>query len=566
MNTARPPHTTPTPARSWFRQPAMALTLGLLAAAVSPAWAAGHSNFLKVDGRLIRNQNGTGDAVYLRGVNLGGWQVHEKWMSPLEGVSDDYNMRKTLSQRFGDSGRDALIAAYQDTYLQEKDFIRLSDLGMSAVRLPIYYLNHMNEDGSWRLDDKGKPDLRRIEWVVKMAKKYRLYVILDLHGAPGSQNGADHSGKIGGSGELWNNATYQSQTLNFWRTVAQRFKDESTVAGYDLLNEPSTNYPGAATREVLEMYDRIYDEIRTVDPNHIIFMEGIWDWNAITPPSEFGWKNVSYSFHYYNWGNDSNYESQKAFTDGKVADEQDHAWYNVPHHVGEFNLFSLQSSWEYALKRYNEAGWHWTSWTYKGTNIGNWALYNHTNASANTPNVATDSYATIESKWRNWDVELNMAPNTMLNTVFKNALTGSNSLIRNLPYEGTWAAKKKLQSQNFYTQQGVSYDSNGIGFFDGGDWIRYTSLDFGSKGLDRLRMRLAVDPAYAGQKIEVRLDSTSGPVVGTVTVPNTGGWTTYQAFTFPIQATTGVHDVFLVGKGGSGIANIDWLAFARATR
>ena len=79
-------------------------------------------------------------------------------------------------------------------------------------------------------------------------------------------------------------------------------------------------------------------------------------------------------------------------------------------------------------------------------------------------------------------------------------------------------------------------------------------------------MRLAVDPAYAGKTIEVRLDSTGGPLVGSITVPNTGGWTTFQTFTFPIQATKGVHNVVLVGKGGSGIANIDWIAFAKATQ
>lgn len=69
--------------------------------------------------------------------------------------------------------------------MQEKDFIYLSEMGMSVVRLPIYYLNHMNEDGTWKRDASGNIDFRRIEWVVNMAKKHRLYVILDLHGAPG---------------------------------------------------------------------------------------------------------------------------------------------------------------------------------------------------------------------------------------------------------------------------------------------------------------------------------------------------------------------------------------------
>jgi aryl-phospho-beta-D-glucosidase BglC (GH1 family) len=535
-----------------------------LAALVLAGTATAHSSFLKVDGRLVRNQNGTGDPIYLRGVNLGGWQVHETWMSPLAGASDDYTMRKTLSQRFGDAGRDALINAYQDSYLQEKDFKVLSELGMSAVRLPIYYLNHMNEDGSWKRDAAGKIDFRRIEWVVAMAKKYRLYVILDLHGAPGSQNGADHSGRFGGSGQLWNNTAFQNQALSFWRELATRFRNEPTVAGYDLLNEPSLNYPSPATRPVLDMYNRFYNEIRAVDPNHIVIMEGIWDWTAITRPSDYGWTNVIYEFHYYNWGNDSNYQAQASFTDSKIAQEKQYLSYNVPHYVGEFMLFNLQSSWDYALGKYNAAGWHWTSWTYKGTNVGNWALYNSTNAGANTPNVATDSYATIESKWRSWDVEKNMAPNTMLTGVFKAALTGKNSLIRNLPYEGNWRALDKLEAENFYAQSGVSFDAAGVGSFDAGDWLRYIDVDFGS-GVDRLKLRLAVDAAYAGKQIELHLDSPTGAHVGTVTVPNTGGWTTFQEVTTPIQRSSGVHNLYLVAKGGLGVANLDWLQFEDST-
>lgn len=559
--TASHPRRGRTPARAWgagLATLAAAFTLAL------PGLAQAHSNFLKTDGRLVRNQNGTGDVVYLRGVNLGGWQVHEPWMSALAGVKDDHTMRSTLSQRFGDAGRDALINAYQDSYLQEKDFRLLSNLGMSAVRLPIYYRNHMNEDGSWKRDPAGRPDLRRIEWVVAMAKKYRMYVILDLHGAPGSQNGADHSGQIGGSGALWNSATFQAQTLTFWRELATRFRNESTVAGYDVLNEPSTVYPAAATRPVLDMYDRIYREIRAVDPNHIVIMEGIWDWTAITRPSDYGWTNVMYEFHYYNWGNDSNYQSQVNFVEQKVNQEQQYLSYNVPHYVGEFMLFNLQSSWEYALRRYNEVGWHWTSWSYKGTNVGNWALYNHANAGAATPNVATDSYATIESKWRSWDVEQNMVANTMLNGVFKAALTGANSLIRPLPYEGRWPAGSKLEAEHYYAQSGVSFDTTSVGSLDAGDWLRYIDLDFGA-GMDRIRLNLAVDPAFAGKTLEVRLDSPTGALVGTVTVPNTGGWMTYREVVAPIQRTTGLHNVVLVARGGNGVANLDWLQFEDST-
>jgi hypothetical protein len=178
--------------------------------------------------------------------------------------------------------------------------------------------------------------------------------------------------------------------------------------------------------------------------------------------------------------------------------------------------------------------------------------------------VATDSYATIESKWRSWDTELNMVPNSMLNAVFKAALTGGNSLIRPLPYEGRWSAANKLEAENFYSQSGVSFDNTGVGSLDAGDWLRYIDVDFGT-GMDRIKLNLAVDAAYAGKTIEVRLDSPTGAQVGTVTVPSTGGWTTFREVVTPIQRTSGVHNLYLVARGGNGVANLDWIQFEDST-
>lgn len=522
-----------------------------------------HSNFLKTDGQQIRNQNGKGDLVYLRGANLGGWQLHEGWMSPLKGAADDYNMRKTLSRRFGDNGRDALINAYQDSWLQEKDFKFMSDMGMSAVRLPIYYLNHMNENGQWRRDTAGNIDFTRIQWAVDMARKYRMYVILDLHGAPGSQNGADHSGRVGGA-DLYGNANYQSQVLEFWKQLAQRFKDDATVAGYDVLNEPSTNFPGPSNSTVWGMYDRIYKTIRAVDPNHIIFLEGIWDWGAIPHPAQYGWTNVVYEFHYYNWGNDRNYQAQANFVESKIAQEQQYRNFKVPHYAGEFTFFALPSSWEYGLRRFNEAGWHWTSWTYKGTNVGNWALVNHRNAASATPDLNNDGYAAIESKWRSWDLDKDMAVNTALVSVFKTALTGNNSLIRNVGYEGSWKANQRMAASNFYNQSGITFDTNQISKLDEGDWVRYIDVDF-AQGMNRLKINLAADPAYAGKTIELRLDCRTGPMIGAVKVDSTGGWSKFADTLVNIQQTSGVHDLYLIPKGGQNVANVAWFQFENST-
>ncbi len=74
-------------------------------------------------------------------------------------------------------------------------------------------------------------------------------------------------------------------------------------------------------------------------------------------------------------------------------------------------------------------------------------------------------------------------------------------------------------------------------------------------------IRVAVAPTYAGKQIQFRLDSITGPIIGTHTVLSTGGWSTYQTQTAVITGATGVHDLYLVFVGGDGVGNIDWFRF-----
>ena len=78
---------------------------------VSAREALGSNDFLKVNGTQIRKQKGTGDIVYLRGTNAGGWLVQEDWMNPTN-ASDQKTMMTTLANRFGASKRDELVSTY----------------------------------------------------------------------------------------------------------------------------------------------------------------------------------------------------------------------------------------------------------------------------------------------------------------------------------------------------------------------------------------------------------------------------------------------------------------------
>ncbi|WP_042166082.1 carbohydrate-binding protein [Paenibacillus gorillae] len=124
-----------------------------------------------------------------------------------------------------------------------------------------------------------------------------------------------------------------------------------------------------------------------------------------------------------------------------------------------------------------------------------------------------------------------------------------------------------IQAENFSASQGVQTGVEGtgryLGWIDGGDWIGYYNIDFGSGQLNQFQVRAAADPGYAGKELELRLDSITGPLIGTYTFNNTGGFTTFQTQTIPISAVSGVHHLFLVAKGsGAGYGNIDWFTFS----
>jgi aryl-phospho-beta-D-glucosidase BglC (GH1 family) len=350
--------------------------------------------FLKASGTKIRDHGGTGSEVILRGANAGGWLVQESWMNPTD-AKDQVTMRATFAARFGDAIRDQLEAVYEDNYWTEDDFINCRNLGLNCVRLPFTALNVLDSQGqllpnAWV----------RLDWFVSRSKAAGLYVIVDLHGAPGSQNGQDHSGDTSGA-NLWSSKANQDLTVWLWEQVAAHFEGEPTVAGYDLLNEPTAGPAGPTGGKTKKLqwdfYDRLYHAVRAVDPDHMLFLESCWEPSDLPPPGQYGWENVVYEYHNYLWGHDADTQAQWAFADAKVAAVQA-AGYPVPTLVGEFTGFSNLDAWEGILQRYNAAGWSWTTWTYKVTGVNNnWGLYNQTPP---TVAIATDTGTSIADKWR----------------------------------------------------------------------------------------------------------------------------------------------------------------------
>lgn len=104
---------------------------------------------------------------------------------------------------------------------------------------------------------------------------------------------------------------------------------------------------------------------------------------------------------------------------------------------------------------------------------------------------------------------------------------------------------------------GVNMD---VAYINNDDWISVANVDFGSGGADEFTAKVA--SAASGGTIELRLDSLTGPVIGTLTVPPTGGWQTWTTVSTSVNPVTGIHDLYLIFKGGSGyLFNIDYWQF-----
>lgn len=368
------------------------------------------TDFLKADGKLLRNNYGSGEPVYLRGTNAGGYMVQEFWMCPTSyttNVSCQMEIWNVLTQRFGSEKAKTLVKTYEDNYWTESDFDKCAELGMNCLRLSVWYRNFVDENGNWYSDAFDRTD-----WFVEQAGKRGMYVVIDMHGAYGSQNGSDHSGVDGrndkkGASQFFfgsNAASNQQKYYAMWEKIAEHYAGNPAVAGYDLLNEPycTYRYNSGYSDDYLHsllwgIYDNAYKRIRAKDPDHIIIMEATWEPSDLPNPSSYGWENVMYEYHNYEYNDYDNASNMQITSMQKKINNIKSANYNVPSYMGEFCYFNNLNAWATGLQLLNDNELNWTSWSYKCVSeYGNWGVMNQ---SVEKVNIESDSYETILSKW-----------------------------------------------------------------------------------------------------------------------------------------------------------------------
>jgi endoglucanase len=311
------------------------------------------TGFLKAEGTKL--MNGDGQEILLRGVGFGSWMLPEgyMWLFPDQG-DRPRRIEHMIKDLIGHEKAEQFWEIYYERYISESDIRQIAVEGYNSVRVPIL-ARFLIEDIEAEIVRYHQAHLKILDNVIAWCRKHRLYVILDLHGAPGGQTGTNIDDSEFDKPELFTNERNQEITIALWRMLAERYKDEWIVAGYDLLNEPLPEWFSAYNDQVMPLYKEITKAIREVDDRHMIILEGVhWatDWSIFNDKFD---DNLMLQFHKY-WNNPDT-ESIQAYLDKREE-------WNVPIFMGEGGE-NNKEWYAGAFRLFEDHDISWNFWTWK---------------------------------------------------------------------------------------------------------------------------------------------------------------------------------------------------------
>ena len=390
----------------------------------SSKYESARKDYVKADGADLLDSEG--NKFLLRGTNLGSYYLHERWMALTDSPDMLYTVNK-LTERFDRDAAFELLDIYQTNFWTSEDFDAVQALGLNCLRFPISYMDVFDCDFDLMRSDNPtaeellnmtltlrKDHLLKMDKFIVEAEKRGIYIILDLHGAYGSQNGNDHSIDSRQHDWLWRQddvgSAFRELTLELWTVLAEHYKDYKNIAAYDLLNEPAgdANDQGCLTSTTGKLqwdyFDDLYKAIRVIDPNHTIIMESCWGAEDLPQPTAYGWENVMYEFHHYDSTTDD--EGSLRSHQYRVSNIIN-ANFGVPLYMGEFCPHCSYEGWADILNLFNENHIHWTNWNYRVRGYSEWGLYHIRTDNEGDPNIPfseipkinSDSFEEIERKW-----------------------------------------------------------------------------------------------------------------------------------------------------------------------
>lgn len=528
-------------------------------------------SFLRADGKEIKNENG--ESVILRGMGLGGWMLQEGYMLQTASFANSqHKIKQSIRSLIGQDNTELFYEAWLNNHVTKTDIDSLGSWGFNSVRLPMHYdlftlpIEDEPVPGEQTWLDKG---FEMTDNLIAWCKANKMYVILDLHAAPGGQGrdeGISDYNPLKPS--LWESEENKQKTIALWKRLAERYANEPVVAGYDLLNE--TNWAMDGNKPLKDIYLDITAAIREVDQNHIIFVEGNWfanDFTNLTPPWD---DNIVYSPHKYWSINDK--ESIQWVLD--IRED-----FNVPLYFGESGENSNEWFAEaIGLFEENNIGWAW--WPMKkiesisgplsvNKSEGYQRLLDYWNNGGIRPSL-TEANAILMQLTEDLKIENCRFQKDVIDAMFRQ-VSSAETLpfsVHEVPgvifatdydlgragyaYQDMNVADYRVSTGNFtawnngwtYRNDGVDIEpstdfvnTNGynVGWLDADEWMQY-EINVEESGFYNVNVRVAANDS--GGAFHFNIDDVN--VSSKAQVSNTGGWQNWET----IQLT----DIYLDKK------------------
>ena len=326
----------------------------LVASVLAVSGLQAQGKFIHVDGPDLVQPNG--ERLFIQGTNLGNWLNPEGYMFGLKKTNSAWMIDLMLKEMVGPDATADFWQAFLTNYITKADIDFIAAQGANTVRLPFNYKLFTDED--YMGETGQKQPFLLMDRVVAWCKANGLYLILDMHDCPGSQTGDNIDD---GYGYPWLFESERSQQLfcDIWVEIARHYRDESTILGYELMNEPIAHYfenKDSLYTLLQPLYKRAVKAIRTVDQNHVILLGGA-HWNSFFFMFD-DWmfdKNIMFTCHRY--GGPATKEAIKEYIDFRDKTQ-------LPMYMGEIghNTMEWQAQFVEVMKQ-NNIGY--TFWPYK---------------------------------------------------------------------------------------------------------------------------------------------------------------------------------------------------------
>jgi len=530
--------------------------------------------------------DGNNKNFVLRGIGIGGWWLQEGYMFNTAGFADQqYIMQQKIAALVGNFLMQNYYTDWRNKFVTHREVDSMAHWGFNSIRLPMHYNLFRKCFSNDPLQDEG---FRLIDSLVKWCSNDGMRIILDMHATPGGQ-GTDYAiADINPNlPSLWASQANRDTLNKIWQNIAQKYSNNQTIGGYDLINEPNGTITSSS--DLLAMYKRLTATIRTIDKNHIIFIEGnsfANDFSGLTPPWD---NNMAYSFHKY-WN---------------ATDQSSIQWvldirsnFKVPLWCGEFGENS--NEWFARTTRlYEQNNIGWSNWPLKKyitinaplgikKNAGWERLLSYWNGQSAQPSV-NEALADLQQMLNNLSIDSCFCYRDLIDAYVKQPRDTSLRPFASNTIPGTiyttnydFGSLGKAYNDNVYQtltmnpwttwNNGNAYRNDGvdiatcndsatytngyyIGWIDKGEWTRYT-VNVTATGIYNFSARIA--SAVVGGAFHAEIDGND--VTGIIYVPATGDNNLWKTVTISgIKLNQGKHQLTLrYDVGGFNITSVAW--------